>query len=310
MALQVLHQHARVVEAHRLVVEQAAAELDGVIELEPRGLVGRASESGSVRAWGSNDVRPSAPKPVSQGRCFSHRAADYRYLSERLRAMIFLPHVGSLRAPPHLSQPYATRVATQGIIDRLFDSIARQAEPLKTLGAAEGKTIRPDAQAAMRVVGSEWIAVQGDYHHNNAIVLQGMTHWLESGARRLNGLIIAIVLIDLALVALDMAGLVPHMLSTVLHQGVEPVLIAMAAILPAAVASMNGVRFQSEFSRLADRSEQMKYELAHLEKRARMLWQRSDRMLDVLHVAEDAARLTLDEVADWTALYGQEVLEM
>ena len=162
----------------------------------------------------------------------------------------------------------------------------------------------------MRVVGSEWIAVQGDYHHNNAIVLQGMTHWLESGARRLNGLIIAIVLIDLALVALDMAGLVPHMLSTVLHQGVEPVLIAMAAILPAAVASMNGVRFQSEFSRLADRSEQMKYELAHLEKRARMLWQRSDRMLDVLHVAEDAARLTLDEVADWTALYGTEFLEM
>jgi hypothetical protein len=39
MALQVLDQDARMVETHRLVVEQAAAELDRVIELEPRGLI-------------------------------------------------------------------------------------------------------------------------------------------------------------------------------------------------------------------------------------------------------------------------------
>src|ERR1700687_2207625 len=39
VALKVLDQDAWVVEAHRLVVEQAAAELDGVIELEPRRLI-------------------------------------------------------------------------------------------------------------------------------------------------------------------------------------------------------------------------------------------------------------------------------
>src|SRR5258708_18405712 len=50
MALQVLYQHAWVVEAHRLVVEQAAAELNRVMELEPRRLVRRARKSGSVRA--------------------------------------------------------------------------------------------------------------------------------------------------------------------------------------------------------------------------------------------------------------------
>lgn len=240
----------------------------------------------------------------------SHRAADYRYLAERLRAMTFLPQAGSLRPPSHLSQPFATRVATQGIIDRLFDSIVRQAEPLATLPCSEGRTVRPDAGAARRIVDHDWIAAQADYHNNNAILLQRITQWLEAGARRLNGLIVGIVLADLALLGLHLFHVLPESLAKVLETGVEPALIALAAILPAAVASMNGVRFQSEFSRLADRSEQMKFELLHLQKRARTLWARSDRALDVLYVAEDAARLTLDEVAEWTALYGKEFLEM
>ena len=49
MTLQVLHQHARVIEPHRLVVEQPAPELNRVIELQPGGLIGRARESSSVR---------------------------------------------------------------------------------------------------------------------------------------------------------------------------------------------------------------------------------------------------------------------
>src|SRR6266508_5192586 len=39
VALHVLDQHARVIEAHRLVVQQTAAELDRVVQLHPRGLV-------------------------------------------------------------------------------------------------------------------------------------------------------------------------------------------------------------------------------------------------------------------------------
>src|SRR6266850_6260630 len=50
MPFEVLDQHAWVVEAHRLVVEQAAAKLDRMIELEPRRLVCSPRESGCVRA--------------------------------------------------------------------------------------------------------------------------------------------------------------------------------------------------------------------------------------------------------------------
>ena len=46
--LHVLDQHAWVIEAHRLVVQQPAPELDRVIELQPRCLVGRARERGRV----------------------------------------------------------------------------------------------------------------------------------------------------------------------------------------------------------------------------------------------------------------------
>ena len=246
----------------------------------------------------------------AHGERISHRAADYRYLSERLRAMAFLPLAGSLRPPSHVSQPYATRVATQGVIDRLFYSIARQALPLETLPNVTGATIRPRADTAAPVVGEGWIRAQRIYHQTNAAVLARMTHWLERAGRQLNALIVLIVLVDLALVGLGLAHLLPKPVEALVHGLAEPVFVALAAILPAVVASMNGVRFQSEFSRLADRSEQMKFELMHLEHRAATLWARSDRLLDVLRVAEDAARLTLDEVAEWTTIYGKEFVEM
>ncbi len=50
MALEVFDEHARVVEAHRLVVQQAAGELDWVVELHPRRLVRRPREGSGMRA--------------------------------------------------------------------------------------------------------------------------------------------------------------------------------------------------------------------------------------------------------------------
>ena len=92
--------------------------------------------------------------------------------------------------------------------------------------------------------------------------------------------------------------------------GDQGVLIALAAILPAAVASLNGVQFQSECSRLADRSEHMVNQLRQLEDKAGLARLRPVRILDALRLGEDIAQTTIDEVAEWSAIYGKDFIEI
>jgi hypothetical protein len=244
-------------------------------------------------------------------KALAHRAADYRYISERLRAMTYLPKVGSLRSPAPWSLPYTTRVAAQGVMDRLFVSIVRQAEPLATLeGRVDEKVIRPDAASAMKAIRDSWIAGQINYHAGNHAKLKALGGWLEHLGRGLNKLVIIVALCDLFLLILETADLIPWASGPVAHRWIEPTLVGLAAILPATVASINGVRFQSECTRLADRSLQMAGELSNLERRSWRTGARRVRLIDALHLANDAARLTLDEVAEWSAIYGKEFVEM
>ncbi|HLZ83740.1 MAG TPA: hypothetical protein VKQ54_09255 [Caulobacteraceae bacterium] len=244
----------------------------------------------------------------------AHRAADYRYLSERLRAMIFLPDAAALRSPYNWSLPYTTRVSAQDVIDRLFLSIVRQAGPLAVIpGVRDGVALRPEAGAALARIRTRWLAGQRRYHERNHLTQHRMSRWLERMSRRLNQWVIAIVIADLALAALGVAGWanwLPEVLERWVNGGATPMLIAMAAILPAAVASLNGVQFQSECSRLADRSEHMASQLRQLEERSSLARLRPIRLLDALRLGEDIAKSTIDEVAEWSAIYGKDFVEM
>jgi hypothetical protein len=75
-------------------------------------------------------------------------------------------------------------------------------------------------------------------------------------------------------------------------------------------ASFNGVRFQSECTRLADRSKQMAEELGRLAAVPPDRGDRDPRMMEVQRLAEDATRLTLGEVAEWSAIYGKDFPEI
>jgi hypothetical protein len=196
-------------------------------------------------------------------------------------------------------------------MDRLFVSIVRQAEPLATIeGRVDDKVIRPDALSAMKAIRDTWIAGQIGYHTGNHDKLKSLGGWLEHLGRRLNKLVIIVAVVDLVLLILETADLIPFASAAVVHRWIEPTLVGFAAILPAAVASINGVRFQSECTRLADRSLQMAGELSNLERRSWRTGARRVRLIDALHLANDAARLTLDEVAEWSAIYGKEFVEM
>lgn len=239
-------------------------------------------------------------------RRLAHRAADFRYLSERLRAMVYLPFVASLRPPPQPSRPYCTRVESQGVIDRLFDAIVRGADPRGALPTGDGKTFRPDPRAAMEIASRYWLDEQIAYHQRNCETLASMSGSIEAAGRRMNKAVIGIVAIDLAIVLLF--DLLPKPIGTTAHGPVALLLMSFAAVLPAAVASLNGIRFQTECTRISDRSAEMASQLEQLRSYLESL-SGSLCLLDVLHAMEDIARLTLDEVAEWSGMFGKELVD-
>ncbi len=236
--------------------------------------------------------------------------------------MAYLPQTGSLRPPQPLSLPFATRVATQSAVARLFQALIRPLSPLDAEPFRAGKNvIRPDPAQALATIRDDWIGKQIAYHRANAATMGAMSRSLERIGKWLGRAVIGVVALDLVLLALGIFALSEGLSHFV--QVAAPWLLFLAAILPAAVASLNGVRFQSECGRLADRSERMITVLTDLDRRAET-WQAADpsipptggtlrgspvQVIDIIRLAEDVARIMLDEVADWSALYAKEMVE-
>jgi hypothetical protein len=163
------------------------------------------------------------------------------------------------------------------------------------------------------VIRHEWLNGQRAYHQKNARTLGRMTAALEMLSRALNWTVVAVVTADLALLLLswaaDGSAAVGEMSRAVEHR-LTPTFILIATVLPAAIASLAGIRFQSECARLADRSQHMAAQLHAVAERAELLDLRPVRALDALRLAEDVATLTIDEVVEWSAIYGKAMVEM
>lgn len=248
---------------------------------------------------------------------WNDKAIDYRYLAERLRAMFYLPRLASLRPPASGAPRHAARVLRQGVVDWLFQALVRQAPPA---GPGPNAALRPDLRAAVAAIRDRWIENQIRYHNNNADTMGQMHRRLEGWGSRLNWVVIVAVAIDLLILGLASSPCLPEDWAHRLHAA-SPWLLFLAAVIPAAVASLNGIRFQSECRRLAERSAAMEKILTVCRKSATELgvalaqaasnpdqdpgaW-----ILEALALAEDCGRLTVDEVAEWSVLYAKEVIE-
>ncbi len=104
-----------------------------------------------------------------------------------------------------------------------------------------------------------------------------------------------------------------------------PALVFLAAVLPAAVASLNSIRFQSECLRIAERSAVMVEMLewvaggvrgaAHTHadvargSRAAPNDDPGAWTLEAVELGESCAQMTSDEVAEWSVLYSRDLLE-
>jgi hypothetical protein len=269
---------------------------------------------------------------------WNERAIDYRYLAERLRAFYYLPRVGSYQPPAAASIQYASRVVRQSAVDWLFDAITRAVSPVEfakeeTITVEGGKTyqarlIHLHLREAITAVRDHWIAEQAVYHTRTADTLGRLCTWTERLGSGMAMTVIGLVVADILILIAYRWHVLPYGVTHTLH-GWTPWLLFGAAVLPAAVAAFNGIRFQSECRRLVDRSVVMRVMLVGRDPHAPGgRWQNADRLLHRLAATEadpvnnpgswslDALRLTeavakdfVQEVAEWSVLYAKELPE-
>lgn len=273
---------------------------------------------------------------------WNDRAVDYRYLSERLRALNYLPLIGSFQPPAAAPAQYASRVIRQSAVDWLFDAIIRSVSPAHF---AKSKEVPRDNAPPITVkellinpadsidqIGKFWILSQAAYHRDNAGTMLRLSHFLERWGKTLNIAVIMAVGIDILLVSAKLT----HMISKECEDYAlvaGALLVFIAAVIPAAVAAFNGIRFQSECQRLAERSAVMQTilegrpspsthkrsggrlaEVKRLHSRILSAQNHPDSdpgswTLEALHLSEKVANDFVQEVAEWSVLYAKELVE-
>jgi heme/copper-type cytochrome/quinol oxidase subunit 4 len=267
-------------------------------------------------------VRMFATTHAANRHRWSEQAADMRYLSERLRPLAFMMPLGSLRPPRRDSEQYSTRIEKQSIVDWMAEAIMRDLPALEALGGmTETNTVRANPLATLRDHCLPWIEHQLNYHASNTVTLARMNDALEKWTWICSVSVIAVVCLDIALLLFD--GL------KYVRGGVEQaewfpgaLLVGLTAILPAWIASLNGIRFQSECHRLADRSRFMRNILLDNKQQIEGLvgditadqngesrLSRGSWTLAALNRGEVLAKFTVGEAADWSVLYAKHMFD-
>jgi hypothetical protein len=236
---------------------------------------------------------------------YQEHAADFRYLAELARPMQWLAPVAMtvplVPLPVH-SAPLDPR---RGWTRWLFRATAR-ATPLVALPATADRPASPPhvgldagvARAALERAASEWLQGQRRYHYDNAVRM----HAIDAGLEHLAQILVWIVL--------GCAGLALVLEVFEIHRlhAAAIVLGTCAAALPAFVAALGGIMFQSEAKRLRLRSEAMHLDLAHQQDRLRAQLAairdaRGGVAWDVAKRLGELSKVTIGEAGDWKVLY-------
>jgi hypothetical protein len=250
---------------------------------------------------------------------WTEMAVDMRYFSERLRPMALLMPLGSLRPPRLNSEQYATRIDKQSVVDWMTEALIRSLAPVPALGdPIDGRTARANPLAVLRDRCMPWIEYQRRYHQSNSDSLKRMNRVFERVTRFLNQSVILVVAVDIGMLSLETCHCGPGFLELPWSGAL---LVSLAAVIPAIVASLNGIIFQSECQRLFDRSSFMinifrehghfieslaKDIEADLRSEAQQLgsW-----TLPALLRAEALTRFTIGEAAEWSVLYAKTMFD-
>lgn len=274
----------------------------------------------------------------AKGQAWNDKAVDFRYLAERWRSMVYLPMLGSAQPPGCMPSQFATRVMRQSAADWLFEAVLRSVSPRSLARQVPFVTsdkrtlpvpvLRLDPLASIKQMRDHWIARQVEYHERNAHTMHALSHFTESVSQWLSKATIAIVVIDV----LFLLATFMNFLSSDVSHAMRPWnrwLAFFAALLPAAIAGLYGIRFQSESMRLAERSAMMRAILAGSDRSNRGgRWGDADLLIrrieqaqrlpdsdpgawgtEALLFGELIARDFANEVGEWSVLYEKEILD-
>lgn len=232
----------------------------------------------------------------SKGR-LQEAATELRYLAELLRPMQWLSPVGIY--PPAVELPLhaAPHDPRRSWMVWLARAVARSAPCVP--GNREVTMTAAVAASALRSARTQWIEGQVHYHEKNAARMRT----LEEGLERLAKAMLWIVLV---------AVVVACVLELVHAQHVIAVLLgATAAVLPAFIAGLGGIAFQSEAKRLATRSAAMVRALVaeqnEMDAAAARIESGSMPHDEAIRLAttilKKASSITIAEAGDWKVLY-------
>jgi hypothetical protein len=246
---------------------------------------------------------------VSYQARYQEHATDFRYLAEKIRPMQWLAPVGTVVPAVDLPAHLAPHDPRGGWMPWLVRAVARGTPPVSRRSSRDEqpspREISLDvdaARVALERARSEWLQGQVLYHRDHARRMHGLDEGLERLAKILLWTVLALAVLAFVLKLLYLGGIV--------DAGQVPFLLgAGAAMLPAFIAALGGIMFQSEARRLQTRSEAMYHALRvrqrDLEHRIAALAGRPDR-----GVAWPAAQhlralsaMMIEETGDWKVLY-------
>jgi hypothetical protein len=197
---------------------------------------------------------------------WNEKSVDYRYLAEKLRAFYYLLRVGSVKSPSTVPAQYTSRLIRQSAIDWLYEAIIRSISPVKAGLTVTKEFCFNNKKYSLEImdlkpiglitaVKDKWIQDQLRYHTVNSRTMYNLYLHTQTLGKVLNLIVIALVSLDLVIVF----GEIWHLNWASELAKWTPLIIFPVAFLPAAVAGLNGIRFQSECLRLAERSAIMRF---------------------------------------------------
>lgn len=257
-----------------------------------------------------------------RGEAWQEHAVEFRYLCELVRPMQWLAALGTSvprTGMPEFYRPFDSKLGWEFWLFRAC--MRQQPVVLCAQGVRAPQTVQLDKHwllPALKACRDGWLQDQRGYHWRNAVKMHRLENGIEAMAERLLKIVFVCACVACSIegapLILHLAG-EKEMPSTLEHlEHLALLLTGFAAVLPAFIAALNGIRSQAEAPRLELRSESM---LHALNDRHRLLNDLitevesiPDANADQANIAYRAAQtmrslagMMVEEASEWKALY-------